>query len=91
MAGVYISFRREPVSDRIYAALLADQTSINAAIGQPVQWQTTDKWNSVQIWREFGDQMLTKRRAEVQAWLGDLMNRFINTFRPRIDAVLRDN
>ena len=91
MAGVYISFRREPVSDRIYAALLADQTSINAAIGQPVQWQTTDKWQSVQIWREFGDQMLTKRRAEVQAWLGDLMNRFINTFRPRIDAVLRDN
>ena len=89
-AGVYISFRREPVSDRIYAALLADQAAINEAIGQPVQWRSTDKWQSVQIWREFGDQMLTQRRAEVQAWLGDLVNRFVNTFRPRIEAVLRD-
>lgn len=89
-AGVYISFRREPVSERIYAALLADQTAINAAIGQPVQWESNDKWHSVQIWREFGSQMLTQRRAEVQAWLGDLMNRFVNTFRPRIEAVLRD-
>ncbi|MFZ2279992.1 MAG: DUF4268 domain-containing protein [Prosthecobacter sp.] len=89
-AGVYISFRREPVSDRIYSALMADQTAINAAIGQPVQWASSDKWHSVQIWRDFGDQMLTQQRAEVQEWLGDLMNRFVNTFRPRIDAVLRD-
>ncbi|MCF7789933.1 MAG: DUF4268 domain-containing protein [Prosthecobacter sp.] len=89
-AGVYISFRREPVSDRIYAALMADQTAINAAIGQPVQWASSDKWHSVQIWRDFGDQMLTQRRAEVQAWLGDLVNRFVNTFRPRIEALLRD-
>jgi hypothetical protein len=34
--------------------------------------------------------MLTQRRTEVQAWLGDLVNRFVNTFRPRIEAVLRD-
>jgi hypothetical protein len=89
-AGVYIWFRREPVSDRIYAALLADQAAINEAIGQSVQWKSTDKWQSVQIWREFGNQMLTQRRTEVQAWLGDLVNRFVNTFRPRIEAVLRD-
>ncbi len=89
-AGVYIWFRREPVSDRIYAALLADQAAINEAIGQPVQWKSTDKWQSVQIWREFGNQMLTQRRTEVQVWLGDLVNRFVNTFRPRIEAVLRD-
>ena len=89
-AGVYIWFRREPVSDRIYAALLADQAAINESIGQPVQWKSTDKWQSVQIWREFGNQMLTQRRTEVQVWLGDLVNRFVNTFRPRIEAVLRD-
>jgi hypothetical protein len=69
---------------------LADQAAINEAIGQSVQWKSTDKWQSVQIWREFGNQMLTQRRTEVQARLGDLVNRFVNTFRPRIEAVLRD-
>jgi len=89
-AGVYISFKREPISDRIYAALSMDLAVINEAIGQPVSWSSTDTWQSVHIWREFGDQMLTKRRTEVQAWLGDLVNRFVNTFRPRIETLLRE-
>ena len=90
-AGVYISFRgKEPASDRIYAGLLADQAAINEAIGHPVKWASTDQGYYVDIWREFGDQMLTKRRADVQAWLGDVVNRFINAFRPRIEALLRD-
>lgn len=89
-AGVYMGFAREPVGDRIFAALLEDQAAINEAIGQPIKWDSNDKYQGVAIWREFGDHMLTSRRAEVQAWLGDVVNRFVNTFRPRIEAVLRD-
>jgi hypothetical protein len=89
-AGVYMSFPREPVGDRIFATLLEDQTAINEAIGQPIKWESNDKWQGINIWREFGDQMLTKHRAEVQAWLGDVVNRFVNTFRPRIESLLRD-
>jgi hypothetical protein len=89
-AGVYLSFRRQPVSEQIYESLCADKTAIDEEIGQAVRWESTDKWLSVQIWREFGDQMLTQKRDEVQAWLGDLVNRFVNAFRPRIDAALRD-
>ncbi len=89
-AGVYIAFPRNPVGDRIYAALLADQAAINAAIGQPVRWVSDGKYQGIDLWRDFGDQMLTKRRADVQAFLGDVVNRFINAFRPRIDAHLRD-
>ena len=88
--GVYMGFPKQPVGDRIYEALLADQAAINEAIGQPVKWYSTDNWQGIAIWREFGDQMLTSRRAEVQAWLGDVVNRFINTFRPRIESLLRD-
>ena len=44
-AGVYITFRREPVADRIYATLLEDQIVINEAIAHPVKWQTNDKWH----------------------------------------------
>jgi hypothetical protein len=89
-AGVYLTFRRGPIGDRIYAALLEDRSAIDAAIGHPVKWSSTDKWQAIQIWRDFGDHMLTQHRAEVQAWLGDVTNRFINAFRPRITSLLHD-
>ena len=89
-AGVYISFLREPVHDRIYTALLADRAAIDEAIGHLLEWESTDEWQEVRIWRDFGDQMLTEHREEVQAWLGDVVNRFVNAFRPRIESLLRD-
>lgn len=89
-AGVYINFPRQPMSDRIYASLLADQDAIHEAIGQPLKWQSSEKGQWIALWHKFGDQMLMQRRAEVQAWLGDIVNRFINVFRPRIESVLRE-
>jgi hypothetical protein len=87
-AGVYLNIRQQPVNDRVFAALLEDQAAINEANGLPLEWNADDHW--VAVWQPFGENMLTDRRAEVQAWLGDVVNRFVNTFRPRIEAVLRD-
>jgi hypothetical protein len=89
-AGVYLTFRKGPISDRIYAALVADRPAIDEALGQNPRWSSTERHHSVSVWREFGSQMLTDHRAEVQAWLGDHVNRFINTFRPRIRSLLRE-
>jgi hypothetical protein len=90
-AGVYIALRRGPISDRVFAGLSADKTAINDAIGLPLEWWSDSaKSSSVEIWRKFGPQMLTERSAEVQAWLGDVLNRFVNTFRPRIQSLLRE-
>jgi hypothetical protein len=89
-AGVYIYFPRDPIGDRFYATLLEDRSAIDAAIGQPVKWEVTDKWQTVSIWRKFGDGMLTARRGEVQAWLGEVTNSFVNAFRPRIESIARD-
>lgn len=61
---------------------------VTLKLSQPLEWNTDGQW--VAVWRKFGDQMLTQRRTEVQAWLGDVVNRFINTFRPRIESLLRD-
>jgi len=90
-AGVYLALRRGPIGDRIFAALSADKTAINEAIGQPVEWWSDSaKSSSVEIWRKFGPQMFTDQRAEVQAWLGELVNRFVNAFRPRIQSLLKE-
>ena len=91
-AGVYLTFKRSPISDRIYAALSESRTEIDEALGQPdlVKWSSTEKFLSVAIWKSFGPDIFTKRRIEVQTWLGDFVNRFVNAFRPRIESLLRE-
>jgi hypothetical protein len=86
--GVYLQVRQQPVNERIFAALLKDKAAIDEAIGQPLDWPHEGHW--VAIWKTFGDQILTQHRYEAQAWLGDVVNRFVNTFRPRIESLLRD-
>jgi hypothetical protein len=46
--------------------------------------------SSDQVWHKFGDRLLPQYRVEAQEWLGDVVNRFVNTFRPRIESLLRD-
>ena len=89
-AGVYLNFPKQPESDRIYRALLDDRDAINEEIGLPIEWHDNEKGQWVAIWNNIGDGMMTARRSETQAWLGDVVNRFINTFRPRIESLLRD-
>lgn len=89
-AGVYLNFPKQPESDRIFHALQDDQAAINEEIGLPIEWHDDERGQWVAIWNNIGDGMMTARRAETLAWLGDVVNRFINTFRPRIESLLRD-
>ena len=88
--GVYLGFPRQQVGDRIYDAFLADKAAIENEIGQQLQWKRDDKGQSVQVWHKFGDRLLPQFRKEAQQWLGDVVNRFVNAFRPRIESLLRD-
>jgi hypothetical protein len=89
-AGVYLNFRRGPVPDRLYESFLSARGTIEASIGDELRWDSNDKGNVVAIWRTFGGQMLKEQREAVLAWLGDYVNRFVNTFRPRITSLLRE-
>lgn len=88
--GVYLNLPRQQVGDRIYDAFLADKTLIEEEIGHQLQWARNDKGQGVSVWHKFGDRLLPQYRNEAQAWLGDVVNRFVNTFRPRIESLLRD-
>ena len=86
-AGVYLGFPKRP---DMFWALLEDKDAINKEIGLPIEWNNNEKGQWIHIWKNIGDGMVTTHRAEAQAWLGDVVNRFINTFRPRIESLLRD-
>jgi hypothetical protein len=88
--GVYLGFPRQQVGDRIYDAFLADKSLIEEEIGQQLVWNRDDKGQSIAVWHKFGDRLLPQHRANAQKWLGDVVNRFVNTFRPRIESLLRD-
>ncbi len=92
-AGVYLHFGRTPVADRIYAALFEDRAELDKSIGtdDALEWKMPGAdWQGVIIRREFGPDILTKRRSETQQWLGDRVNRFVSIFRPRIESLLRE-
>jgi len=88
--GVYINFPRQPVSDQIFDSLLADKDAIEKDIGQPIELKRDEKNQWVTIWHTLGAPLLPKHKAEAQKWLGDMVNFFVNAFRPRITAALRD-
>jgi hypothetical protein len=88
--GVYLGFPRQQVGDRIYDAFLADKSVIEEEIGQQLVWNRDDKGQSIAVWHKIGDRLLPQYRADAQKWLGDVVNRFVNTFRPRIESLLRD-
>lgn len=88
--GVYLVFPRQQLGDQIYDSFLADKTWIEQEIGQQLLWNRDDKNQSIAVWHKFGDRLLPQYRAEAQKWLGDVVNRFVNTFRPRIESLLRE-
>jgi hypothetical protein len=89
--GVYINFRRSPIGDRIYSILAESSAEIESEIGgsNPLKWFSSRSGQGAEVWRNFGPNILTENSTEAKAWLGDLVNRFVNAFRPRIESILR--
>ncbi len=88
--GIYLSFPRQPGCDAIFDAFLAEKATIESEVEQELKWDRNDKNQVVHVWKKFGARLFPEHRQEAQKWLGDVVNRFVNTFRPRIDAALRN-
>jgi hypothetical protein len=88
--GVYLTFGRGAIANRIYGALVADRENIEKALGCPVSWESDGSKHWVACKQVYHGVLLKEHRAEVKAWLADRANRFINVFRPRIAALLQE-
>ena len=83
-AGVYIRFKRNAVGNRIYERLLEEKADINKALGVPVSWDSNDERHRVIAIQKYSGNLIDDRSTEVQSWMADRVNRFINVFKPRI-------
>jgi hypothetical protein len=89
-AGVFLTFRPGPVADRIFAALTEDRADIERELGVPVEWESDGRKHWIVSYETFSDSLIDAHETEILAMLSDRLNRYINTFRPRLDRILRE-
>ena len=90
VAGVYLTFSKGEMGDRIFAVLQNNKEEINKALGVDVDWYTKDGSHTVHIKKPFPGDLLSDSREAVQEWLADNTERFVAILRPRIDKFLRE-
>jgi hypothetical protein len=88
-AGVYLTFAKGAVGDRLYSALLEERSSIDGALGMPVDWHVAQGKGWVVAKEAYSGVILKDHRREAQEFMRDRVNRFVNVFRGRIERLAR--
>lgn len=91
-AGVYLTFSKGPIGDRMYAALLDDRTAIDKELGIPVEWNSSNGKHMISSSESgFPGQLVEDHGPKVRAMMADRVNRFVNVFRPRLEKLVTEN
>jgi hypothetical protein len=88
--GVYLTFERGALADRMYEGLLAARPEIEKELGVPVSWEADNGKYFIIARHPSSGSILTDHRSEAKAWLADRINRFVIVFRPRVEALIRE-
>ena len=79
----YLTFTRDAVGDRVYEGLKNDREAVEKALGVPASWDSDGRKHYISSQERFTG-ILDEHRKQVQSWLADRVNRYVNVFRPRI-------
>lgn len=90
-AGVYLTFQKGPVGDRLYAALEADRIAIDRELGIPVTWKSDGKKHWISSSETYPTGLLIEDHAgQIRTTMADRVNRYISAFRPRLARLVRE-
>jgi hypothetical protein len=89
-AGVYLTFGRGPIGDRLYAALERDRAAVERDLGVPAVWKSDGVKHFISTEQKFPGPLLDVSAVDVRRKLADWTNRYVNTFRPRIERLVRE-
>ena len=87
-AGVFLTFGRGSIGDRLYDSLVADRETITKALGVPVEWKSKDQKHMIQTLRSFSGVIPEDHADELSRYLADVVNRYINVFKPRLERLI---
>jgi len=83
-AGVYLTFRKGPIGDRMYAALFGDREEIERSLGLPVRWESDGVKHWISCANTYSGALLDEHAEEIHEMMADRVNRFVSVFRPRL-------
>jgi Domain of unknown function (DUF4268) len=86
-AGVYLTFGKGPIGDRMYEALKADKEAIERAIGEPLDWESDGRKHWIVTPRTYQGDLINVHGEEIQTMMADYINRYVNVFRPRLERL----
>lgn len=86
--GVYLTFTRGPLADRLYESLVADRDLIEQEMGSALKWSSVLGKHMVVLSKPFPGQILEDHREEAISWMSEYLNRFISVFRGRVDRLV---
>jgi len=88
---VLLDFRRNK-SDDLYEKLVSEQEEINKDLGLDVEWTSVigkkGVKNGISIHKKFDDLFAESNRDQIKGFFSDSVNRFVNTFRPRLQRII---
>ena len=87
-AGVFLTFGRGSIGDRLYSALVADRESISKALGVPAEWKSKDQKHVIETLKSFSGSIPEDHPDELRLYLADVLNRYINVFKPRLERLM---
>ena len=87
-AGVYLTFSKGPIGDRLYAALRDEREEIERALGVPVEWESDGRKNWIVSGQSYSGSLIEDHAQELQATMADRVNRYVNVFRPRLQKLV---
>jgi len=86
--GVYFTMMRGDFADMAFECLRADAEEIDQELGGDVQWTSEEGKHVITCSRDFDDPWSRDHRADIKAFFAETVNRFVNTFRPRMVRIV---
>ncbi len=89
--GVFLTFTRgSQQGDSIFKRLADQKDEINKEIAFPLSWESEGGKHKIVVRRQFDDLCSPGNREQIKQWFADVINRYVNTFRPRIERILAE-
>ena len=88
--GVYLTFRKGALGDRVFEELKQDRDRIDEELGVPIEWTSRDGKHRVDAVKNFPDIRDPQYRDDILDFLSDRTNRFVNAFRARIERIVEE-
>lgn len=88
--GVFLTFTRGSLGDLIYESLLKEKDTITKELDIEAEWSSEDGKHMICSYLHYANVRDERHRGEIKTFLAKAINKYVNTFRPRIDRISKE-